>query len=410
MAEPINLAPVRVHAISVPMRPDPTQLHKFDEMMLQANGDDTVQADLFGTDPQGKPYHESRTFNEQEYEQLRKYFMTRELATLPPFSSFKSGNTIGRVVGETVPATVPASQANPPIKAETDAEKGWWGSASPWVHGGLDALGFMPGLGAIPDLINVGIYAAEGDAVNAGLSAVAAIPFAGDAIKGGVLVGKGAHHLGAEVAQQTAHKAAKEATERAEREASERLWKNAVEHPMAGQSATSKAEGGGKIKQRTTFDVECFNLPEGANEDEFIRQLKEQEDALNAMDADTLISRRKAIDDAGGTEALRDKKAQRKARKNYERKRLSDLLAQDVDANKAKKIVSTELKELAATHILDIIAGGNPSDVTMGDKRTNSSVGAQWKGRRSQSIENHAKEMAKAGTGKEKMKVKLKRC
>ncbi|CRM54185.1 MULTISPECIES: polymorphic toxin type 15 domain-containing protein [Pseudomonas] len=410
MAEPINLAPVRVHAISVPMRPDPTQLHKFDEMMLQANGDDTVQADLFGTDPQGKPYHESRTFNEQEYEQLRKHFMTRELATLPPFSSFKSGNTIGRVVGETVPASVPATQANPPIETETEEEKGWWASASPWVHGSLDVLGFVPGLGAIPDLINAGIYAAEGDAVNASLSAVAAIPFAGDAIKGGVLVGKGARHLGAEVAQQAAHKTAKEATGQAEREASERLSKNVVERPMAGQSAAPKAEGGGKIKQRKTFDVECFNLPEGANEDEFIRQLKEQEDALNAMDADTLISRRKAIDDAGGTEALRDKKAQRKARKDYERKRLSDLLAQDVDASKAKKIVSTELKELAATHILDIIAGGNPSDVTMGDKRTNSSVGAQWKGRRSQSIEDHAKEMAKAGTGKEKMKVKLKKC
>jgi hypothetical protein len=40
----------------------------------------------------------------------------------------------------------------------------------------LDVLGFVPGLGAIPDLINAGIYAAEGDAVNAGLSAVAAIP------------------------------------------------------------------------------------------------------------------------------------------------------------------------------------------------------------------------------------------
>ncbi|WP_411389248.1 hypothetical protein [Pseudomonas sp. MPB23] len=209
MAEPINLAPVRVHAISLPMRPDPTQLHTFDEMMLQANGDDTVHVDIFGTDPQGKPYHESRTVNEQEYEQLRRYHLERELANMPPFSSFKNGNTIGRVVGETAPATVPATQANPPIETETEAEKGWWASASPWVHGGLDVLGFVPGLGAIPDLINAGIYAAEGDAVNASLSAVAAIPFAGDALKGSVLIGKSINKAGAQSGREVSERAAR---------------------------------------------------------------------------------------------------------------------------------------------------------------------------------------------------------
>ncbi|WP_286838989.1 hypothetical protein [Pseudomonas sp. PGPPP1] len=103
-----------------------------------------------------------------------------------------NGNTIGRVVGETAPTSVPGTQANPPIEAETDAEKGWWSSASRWVHSGLDVLGFVPGLGAVPDLINAVVYAAEGDAANAGLSATAAIPFAGDAIKGSVLIGKAA--------------------------------------------------------------------------------------------------------------------------------------------------------------------------------------------------------------------------
>lgn len=212
MAEPINLAPIRVHAVSVPMRPHPTHLHKFHEMMLQANGDDTVQADIFGTDPQGNPSHKSFILNEQGYEQLRKELFDNELATMPPFSSLKSGNTIGRVVGETAPAEVPASQANPPIEAETDAEKGWWDSASPWVHGGLDVLGFLPGLGAIPDLINAGIYAAEGDAVNASLSAVAAIPFAGDAIKGGVLVGRGSRFLGKKSATNAIKETSQEAT------------------------------------------------------------------------------------------------------------------------------------------------------------------------------------------------------
>lgn len=52
------------------------------------------------------------------------------------------------------------------------------------VHGALDVAGFVPGLGAVPDLINAGIYAIEGDLGNAALSGVAAVPIIGDAIKG----------------------------------------------------------------------------------------------------------------------------------------------------------------------------------------------------------------------------------
>lgn len=256
MAEPINLAPLHVHAVSVPVRRPPNSIAGPDEMMLQLGENGGVQVDLFGRDAQGNELHESREMQEDEYEEMRKNYLRAELATMPPFSSFKSGNTIGRVVGETAPAAVPASRANPPIEAETEEEQSWWKSASPWVHGGLDVLGFVPGLGAIPDLINAGIYAAEGDAVNASLSAVAAIPFAGDAIKGGVLVGKGAHHLGSEVAQQTAQRTAKEAAERVERETSERLAKQS-ERPKAKEGAKitsdiitdgSHLQKGGKLK------------------------------------------------------------------------------------------------------------------------------------------------------------------
>ena len=117
-------------------------------------------------------------------------------------------------------------------------------------------LGFVPGLGAIPDLINAGIYAAEGDAVNASLSAVAAIPFVGDAIKGGVLVGKGAQRLGSEAAQQVAQKAAKDASERTEKETLERLAQQ-PQPPKAKDGATIKSDiitdgshlqKGGKLK------------------------------------------------------------------------------------------------------------------------------------------------------------------
>lgn len=55
----------------------------------------------------------------------------------------------------------------------------------------LDLAGFIPAFGAIPDLVNAGIYAARGDMLNAGLSAVAAIPGAGDLAGAAKLVGKG---------------------------------------------------------------------------------------------------------------------------------------------------------------------------------------------------------------------------
>ena len=66
-----------------------------------------------------------------------------------------------------------------------------WGRFSGYVHGALDVAGFVPALGAIPDLINAGIYAAEGDKANAALSVVAAVPLAGDTVKGGVMAVKG---------------------------------------------------------------------------------------------------------------------------------------------------------------------------------------------------------------------------
>ena len=64
------------------------------------------------------------------------------------------------------------------------------------VHGVLDVAGFIPVVGAVADVANAVIYAAEGDWGNAALSAVSAIPGVGDAVgavgKGGKLLLKGA--------------------------------------------------------------------------------------------------------------------------------------------------------------------------------------------------------------------------
>lgn len=215
MAEPINLAPLRVHAISVPMRSDPTHLHKFHEMMLQANGGDTVQADIFGTDPQGNPSHKSFILNEQGYEQLRKELFASELATMPPFSSFKSGNTIGRVVGEAAPATVPASQANPPIEPEIEEESITGEQILDGIQLGLDVVGLIPVFGEMADLANAGVSVARGDYVGAGLSLLSAIPFVGYAGTAGK-----ATRYGAKMAEASG-KAAKEAVDKSAKKTDE---------------------------------------------------------------------------------------------------------------------------------------------------------------------------------------------
>jgi len=72
-----------------------------------------------------------------------------------------------------------------------------------WLHTGLDYAGMVPKIGAIPDLINAGLYLSEaglgavtggdwkGPLANAGLSGVAAIPYAGDAAMATKLALKG---------------------------------------------------------------------------------------------------------------------------------------------------------------------------------------------------------------------------
>ena len=59
------------------------------------------------------------------------------------------------------------------------------------VHLALDAIGFVPAIGDVVDLINAGIYLVEGDKLNAGIRALAAIPLIGDVLgKGGKIGSK----------------------------------------------------------------------------------------------------------------------------------------------------------------------------------------------------------------------------
>ena len=64
-------------------------------------------------------------------------------------------------------------------KMREEAEKSWWEKASPWVHGILDVVGFIPVVGEIADGANALIYAAEGNYVDAALSVAGMVPFVG---------------------------------------------------------------------------------------------------------------------------------------------------------------------------------------------------------------------------------------
>lgn len=59
------------------------------------------------------------------------------------------------------------------------------------IQTALDFAGFIPGVGAIPDLLNAAIYAVRGDMVNAGMSVLAAVPGIGDAAAGAKIAAKG---------------------------------------------------------------------------------------------------------------------------------------------------------------------------------------------------------------------------
>jgi len=171
-----------------------------------------------------------------------------------------NGNTMGRVVyqpgrveGEiSVVRTETAEEAGKAVE-----KKGLWSKMSGVVHGALDAAGFIPGLGAVPDLVNAGIYALEGNKVEAGISAVAAIPGFGDGVKAGALVVKGGKAVAKKVGKEAAEKAAKEAAEKAAKEAAEKAAKEAAEKAekeAAEQAAKKQGKENVHVKKKKTAE------------------------------------------------------------------------------------------------------------------------------------------------------------
>ncbi|MEJ1167141.1 MULTISPECIES: hypothetical protein [unclassified Variovorax] len=206
------------------------------------NNADSVSMLYFPSDlgPAEKTWHMSH----EQYEELRQAQPTLELPELKPRKpgTNANGNTLGSVVGETPSTAGKATQANPEVKPETPKEEGWWGSwGSSVVHTVLDVGGAIPVVGIFSDGINAGIYAAEGDMVNAAISGASAaanlIPGGGAATKAGKLAYKGGKMALEKAEKELAEKLLKE---QLEKEAAERLAKEKLE-----KEAAQKAEAGG---------------------------------------------------------------------------------------------------------------------------------------------------------------------
>jgi hypothetical protein len=206
------------------------------------NNADSVSMLYFPSDlgPAEKTWHMSH----EQYEELRQAQPTLELPELKPRKpgTNANGNTLGSVVGETPSSAGKATQGNPEVKPETPKEEGWWGSwGSSVVHTVLDVGGAIPVVGIFSDGINAGIYAAEGDMVNAAISGASAaanlIPGGGAATKAGKLAYKGGKMALEKAEKELAEKLLKE---QLEKEAAERLAKEKLE-----KEAAQKAEAGG---------------------------------------------------------------------------------------------------------------------------------------------------------------------
>ncbi|WP_416406422.1 hypothetical protein RCH27_15970 [Paracidovorax citrulli] len=162
-------------------------------------------------------------------------------------NDYPSPGPIGNTTGIVVPDTAPNPHGNsaPPIKP-TEPEKSWWSRwGSDVVHTGLDVVGLIPGVGEIADGANALIYLAEGDKVNAAISAAAMIPGAGMAA------------TGAKYGKKAAGAAAEAIGKKTAREAEEALVKR--EAKEAEEAAAKKAEGngGGKDKAKPKKHKDC---------------------------------------------------------------------------------------------------------------------------------------------------------
>lgn len=115
-------------------------------------------------------------------------------STDPILDTYLDGDTNGGVYNPVNLATYTYAYNNPVRLTDPNGEAVSWGDIG---HAALDIAGLVPVIGEAADLANAAWYAAEGDYVNAGLSAASAVPFAGYAATAAKVVKRGSDVVGA---------------------------------------------------------------------------------------------------------------------------------------------------------------------------------------------------------------------
>lgn len=337
--------------------------------------------------------------------------------------TLNGGNCPGVYVDETLPSVTivgakPSETGNPPVSPATPAEQSWWSKASPWLHGALGAASFVPGVSVIAGAADAGIYAAEGDMVDAGISAASMIPggkivtTAGKLIKGAAGLAKEAH--AAEEAGK-AVKAVKEAEEAAKvRKAEEEAAHSEVNE--VGSDLSERGKDGFKVKFKKMKEhlVRCFKKNAKGDAEEYDRQLSDQEKGLNDLSVKEYLegrARYAAIKRKGTGQAQAQARVKYAMELRHEfESELSEQGIMGAAAMQQAEAMTTErMATLAALHNPDLIAGGKDIVESIGDRGVNSSIGTQWTGRVAE-MDQAAKQVPEAERGDIKMNVKLKRC
>jgi hypothetical protein len=124
-------------------------------------------------------------------------------------------------------------------------------SDSEMLHSTLDTIGLIPGIGEAADLINAGIYAAEGRNTEAVISLLATIPFIGMAATGGKWAGKAIGEVIESGTEAEARQLAKEEAKQLAKEEAKDLAGEGVEKEVKELAE----EGAEKEAKETTEEV-----------------------------------------------------------------------------------------------------------------------------------------------------------
>lgn len=162
--------------------------------------------------------------------------------------------------------------------------------------------------------------------------------------------------------------------------------------------------------------VPCFNADKlhYSKIPEFDRQLGGQEKGLNNLTVEEYLQGREAFK-AG--ETIRNPKVAADARKNltqyFKTKQRKDLFSKGMSFDQAEhiaeKLANDKMSTLAALHNPDLVAGGKDKISDFGDRRVNSSIGAQWR-KRIDGLDEAAKRVDLNERATLKINSKLTRC